>query len=424
MMAETLDREHVESSPIDLRRVSVAAICGVAIAFAAIQSTTISNLGPPAEHFRAWLTAPLGAALLALCVRDLTTRSWKRGPGLYLGIWIAWSCVSAVLGDDVVVSLSYSLAFAGIGAAVVTISDRFGWAGVCATLIWGGICYGVAAALAPLVSDRYSTLGSERLRLLSLEPNQLGQICAIAIMAALYLAWRARGVWSIPPIIVLMVASWGLLATDSRTAIGALLAALALLVFSYIALPLRLLGVGLVLAAITFAFGLGIVDADFDWLSRKDDASQDVTNLSGRTELWPAIIEGSADRPIAGVGMGIDGAFMSELRHEGKISFTAPHSHSILLHPLITTGFVGFALFAAALFAMIGRAIVSLEPWRDSMLLLLVIDGVSEAVIRVPSFGWAALVAVAVTAGPLRRRVPLTARSHDRPAGLVSTKGS
>ncbi len=424
MTAEILHTDRDRTKPMQPRSAALVALCGLTVGLAAIQSTTISQLAPPAEHFRAWMTAPLAAALLALNARDLTLRRWRRGPLTFLAAWVGWSFVSAVLGDDVVVSLAYSLVFAGVGAATITISDRLGWAGVCTTLVWASVCYAAAATIAPLLSDRYSALGSERLRLLSLEPNQLGRICAIVVLAALYLAWRSRWRWSIPNVVVLAIALWGLTASDSRTAIGALLASLCLIAFSYMSGPMRIAATGLALAAVACTFGFGVLDTDFDWLSRNNDASSDVTNLSGRTTLWPTVIEASSERPLAGHGMGTDGAFMSELRYEGKISFVAPHAHSILLHPLITTGFVGLLLFASALFGSIGRAFVQFEPWRDSMLLLLVIDGFSESVIRAPSFGWVALVAVTANTATLKRRVPWTERSHGRPADLGSTTES
>jgi O-antigen ligase len=397
MTAEVVSVRHEvrRSTPTSRRAVIVVALCGLTIAASAIQSTTISQLAPPSEHFRAWLTAPLAAGLLAICARDLAARVWRLGPVTFLTAWVGWSFVSAMLGDDIAVSLAYSLAYAGVGAAMITISERLGWSGICATFVWAGVCYAAVAAIAPLLSDRYAATEEGRLQLLSLEANQLGRICAIVILAALYLAVRGPRGWSFPAIVVLCIAAWGLFETNSRTALGGLLAALGLIALSYLSKRARIALAGLAAAAIICGFVLGIVDTDLDWLSRNSDASADVTNLSGRTTLWPSIVEGSMERPIAGHGMGFDGAFMSQLRHDGEISFVAPHAHSIVLHPLITTGIVGLIMFGGALVTSIGRAFVRFEPWRDSMLLLLVIDGFSEAVIRVPSFGWAALMAVA-----------------------------
>ncbi len=422
------------------------AATAVTLALAAVDPTTIKDSSIPPQHFTAWAMIVSGSALLALSAPhlvDLLAQGIKL-PVRIAAVWIGWSFAAAVGGDDVAVGVAYSIGYAGVGAAMVVIAQKRRWFGVSVVLLVGCGVY-AAIGIPALLRDDSLWIRGDGLRLVSLESNQLARVVAIGILSAAYVAVRSRGVRQAAALALLVFGLGTLWITESRTALAALLAALALLTLTQIRGPARiaLLGLGLLVAAGLFATDR--IDTKLDFLSHDATGQQiDIQTISGRTELWPHIVEHSIDDvALTGAGPGTDAVFMSQLRYEGEIAFIAKHTHNIALHTLVTTGVVGLALLVMLLGVLGYRAIVEPHPWRDAMLVLLIIDGLAEPVIRVPAFGFAALVAVAAMGRrqssanatslrnlrfrseiPFRRRGPWSERSRGRRPAVRSTTGS
>jgi len=79
-------------------------------------------------------------------------------------------------------------------------------------------------------------------------------------------------------------------------------------------------------------------------------ASGKDTSLTGRTDIWAAVLGAVQQRPLHGYGLGtplVDGASPSTLtvRLWREIGFNAPHAHDGTLDVLAQLGLLGFALF-------------------------------------------------------------------------------
>lgn len=86
-------------------------------------------------------------------------------------------------------------------------------------------------------------------------------------------------------------------------------------------------------------------------------AGRDVT-LTGRTDVWTAVLPRLADRPILGYGYG---AFWSGLENrlgliEQSIGFRPAHAHNGFIDVALSIGLLGVALYAAVCVRMLWRA--------------------------------------------------------------------
>jgi O-antigen ligase len=136
-------------------------------------------------------------------------------------------------------------------------------------------------------------------------------------------------------------------------------------------------------------------------LSRNEAANPgELTTLNGRTVLWPEVVDVAAERPLVGVGLGRDRVVVGPFRAEGRVTWDAEHTHSLALQLLLTTGVPGLTLVAGAIVVLIRTAWrAPLSPsrtWVLATVAVIVVDGMVEPTLRVPTFAWFALCSAAV----------------------------
>jgi len=218
-----------------------------------------------------------------------------------------------------------------------------------------GVAGGSLGSPATSVDTATSTEG--RLQGGADDPNYLAAY--LVAIGALAVAIRPRldGLvrLAIPAVIVVLAA--GLLATQSR---GGLIAVLAALATALVLLPDRRLAIGLC----ALAFGLGAVAyvaAEPSALERITTASEDRGN--GREDLWRVATRMSTEHPVAGVGLGNFRVRSGEyVREPGALQYVdlivdRPHEvHNTYLQLLAETGLVGLGLFLAVVVAAMGAA--------------------------------------------------------------------
>ncbi|MEL6567599.1 MAG: O-antigen ligase [Pseudomonadota bacterium] len=160
-------------------------------------------------------------------------------------------------------------------------------------------------------------------------------------------------------------------------------------------------------------------------------------SLTGRTDIWSALLDAIAQRPLLGYGYGAFWGVESEPAYWVRVTvnWEAPTAHNGWLEITLALGLVGLACFAVSFLATLGRALAHLPNHRFGLyavgfLAQLALFSISESLLmELNSFVWINYVAVAAIlvqglsrdgivehrsgAAPLRRRL------RSQPSGLV-----
>ena len=345
------------------------------------------------------LSVSIAVALLGSLAASYTRGSLTR-PNLYssphLGFlisWVLWSTISAS-GDSWQHSLATTGGFALVlGAAYAIIrkggrvaSTRTLWLSFLAHVFIGTVLTMTSPAT-PFVADSFA--------LASLESNQLARVAALGCIGSLWFARECRGAQRL---IVASSSILGLLivlATLSRTGAFGLAVALTILVLHVSRRRIAALALGLLLLLVALALSGTIGIGNSTTFSQVTSFSEgEVQSFNGRATLWPRVIDEIKDSPIIGIGLGNDRSVIAEL----PIGWGAQHTHNMALHLALTTGVIGAGLLVGAIALALVRSVSRAEPLAMALLTFVVIDGISEAVLRTPAFAWLAIcVAVMLT---------------------------
>lgn len=374
------------------------------------QSEVNKNALGGSQRIALW-AAPL-TALLAFAVFLLRARLPVHGNERdWLGAWVAWSVLGAFFGPSVLQSLVFSAAFAVVALATRTLTayrPQF-----TAGAMLGALVIFVSISLMTRFLGLASfPVRSERLTLLSLEANQLSRMATMAAFGGLYLAVTAS---STPVRLTGAFGGAGALAavamTGSRTGFAATaFAILVLVVWLRSRFVLLLLaGTGMVTAVLLAVSNVG-QNALGSLLRDGTGSSEAVTSLTGRTSIWPLVLDVVREHPLTGHGLGTDTLLLSPRSVE--LSFVAEHTHNALLHLLLTTGVVGTGLFLAAMVAAFRRTPASGRPWLGAITAYLLIAGVTEALLRNPDITLVAVVFAVTTTRSMHRPAARAALVH------------
>jgi exopolysaccharide production protein ExoQ len=179
-----------------------------------------------------------------------------------------------------------------------------------------------------------------------------------------------------------------LYATNSRTSMLAA-AAVALLHFSRFAPRRRRDALFLAAPVVALAIGIGLasgaIDADaiVSKFTRTGDA-EELYSLTGRTGVWESVVAAIGDSPIIGYGHGCARFVMATYNEELGQDVAGYHAHNLLLNVILGSGFVGGLLLLAM---ALNQAIALLKHpdiIPDLVLVLIVVGGVSDAVMLNP----------------------------------------
>ncbi len=231
--------------------------------------------------------------------------------------------------------------------------------------------------------------GFDRVAGVFTDPNTLGQTAAVGALAALLLLthFKRGDLAAISGAICLV----GLVASQSRTAAGGVVVALALTIVR--SRTARAIGVGgLMVVAALVATLPGAVSFAVDELTRSGDP-QEVATFTGRTRVWTAVLDEVPERPIIGYGAGSSPEVLSGLIRDGRVTWPALHAHNAVLQMMLSGGVVGLALLIASVARWFGY---KHRDRRLSPLVWLVIIGtVTEVlVVRSPSTYWLLIAGV------------------------------
>jgi exopolysaccharide production protein ExoQ len=233
--------------------------------------------------------------------------------------------------------------------------------------IWSTCCLAVIAWIMPAQADL--RLGNEDF----FNTNQIGNLCAMAIFLAQYLARRKTGRWGFA-IFLLAVT---LLRSLSKTTIVAFLISESVLIIADRSISRKtkvMLTVAVILVILVF---WGLFEAYYDVYTT---AGNQAETLTGRTGIWAYVLDEALDKPL--VGHGFD-AMWKVVPPFGPDQFEARHGENELLTQFYAYGIVGIGLLIG-IYGSLYRQIRRLPkgPLRIvflSFLLFVVVRGLAEA---------------------------------------------
>ncbi|MCZ2439690.1 MAG: O-antigen ligase family protein [Burkholderiales bacterium] len=240
----------------------------------------------------------------------------------------------------------------------------------------------VGLALYVVAPDRAlaQTEGGTVLRLAApfATPNQLGRAAALVVlltvigMARGHVRWRSFLVWlGIPAALACLVLS------QSRTAGGALLAALLLVYGSK--RPRRALAMAIVLAALGIVYSMLDIDlADLAALVSRTGHVSELTTLTGRTAIWAAVWQQILEQPLLGYGHAAGKVLIPQI-YRTFWGWTATHAHNMWLQTWFTTGLVGVLLLLATLLAQLRYCLRTRDLGSLALLAFVFVAGMAEA---------------------------------------------
>jgi O-antigen ligase len=244
---------------------------------------------------------------------------------------------------------------------------------------------------------------SPRLAGIAGSANNMGRIAALALVITGIYAREFHRLNRLFVPIAAIVAVVALVMTNSRTSI---MMVAAILFFVYFVTWRRLYIAVFVLSAglVSLAIVLPAGDQVLMLLSR-GGGMDEVTSMTGRTEIWYAVTKLAEAKPLMGYGYGSSVFVLPQ--HEREIGFLTSHAHNLALQLFLTTGWVGVVLFALSTFAVALRAVASGDRKVLAFLSFVLLNGVTE------SSGFTTLANACSLAFAIAVTLPPTERTHE-----------
>lgn len=318
------------------------------------------------------------------------TRQLLRLPGLFLVAFASWALITAPLAWSPKTAMASSIALWCVLLYAAALCRNVRPSRWLAAAIFGLTVYVIGSWIAfhgfpAFGRDPYdeSAMGGD-LRFGGLShPNNTGRLCALALALATHglLQGFLRRRTALPLAALFAVT---LLRTGSRTSLLAAAAAVGLCLARRSFVQGRagrgfwIVGMtaGLVLSVFVAGYGLGVIDSPTStFLSRfaRSGDVEELTSLSGRTDLWNYVWWRIQRSPILGYGLGCT-RFVIVAGHEWETH----HAHNVLLNVTLGTGIVGLVPLAGALLWMATAAVRRRCDVADIILTVVVVLGMAD----------------------------------------------
>ncbi len=336
----------------------------------------------------------LAASLYLLVSTPGTRRLMTRGPSGLFGLWLAWVWVGLPSGVDQRQTL--------IAAAIVTMM----WIGFSWYVLRFGImsfgratvaCLAGLAALG-LVRDLAIGLPDGRMLGLTLGTNDLAISSAVGMVWALILyQGDKRKLW----LLATALFSVTIVGSGARTATVATAAVVLLLLGRSWRVRAVWLGTLIVAGALLLASPasqLFVRDQPLAETTLPGADAASTTTFNGRLKVWVHALELVQDRPITGHGIKSGTVIWEQAYLDSTFQINAGHTHNMVAELSVATGIVGLALFVAAMAVMTKRLWRGPHPQLRYLVGLLLLLGLTEAIIEGPTTGMIQIIALSAAA--------------------------
>jgi exopolysaccharide production protein ExoQ len=217
---------------------------------------------------------------------------------------------------------------------------------------------------------------SPRLAGIAGSANNMALIAAFALVViGLYVREFHRIHWAFAPLAAIICGA-ALVMTNSRTP----LAMVAVILFMTYALTWRRLHIALLLVSVGLVAAsilLPVSDQILLKVVSRSGSADELTSLTGRTEIWYTVLKLVEQRPWTGYGYASSVFVLPE--HANAIGFSTSHAHNLALQLLLTTGWTGLVLFMLTIAGVAARAVLHGNRVMFAMLAFVLLNGVTES---------------------------------------------
>lgn len=319
-----------------------------------------------------------------------TRRLIRRGPAMLFGLWLGWLWIGLPFSADPRQTL----------IALVTATSL--WLGVCWFVFrFGLVAFGATTVLllafvsvGGVIEDLATGVENDRMDGIAFGFNDLALLTSMGLVWALILhrVTRQRGWLLLIPVFLVPLVGSG-----ARTpAIATTLVVLVLLGGSRRA---RLFLTGVVVITVAVVLVSPLADR-FDRDVSPIEAEESATTLNGRIELWSEVPELVEQRPFVGHGFKSGNRVWRELYLASDVKVDAGHSHNLMLELAVSGGIIGMNFFIAAVFACVLGLVRTRHRMALGMIVLLLLLGLTEAVVEGPTLGLIMFFALSAAAFP------------------------
>lgn len=217
---------------------------------------------------------------------------------------------------------------------------------------------------------------SPRLAGIAGSANNMALIAAFAlIVIGLYARDFHRIHWLFAPLSAL-ICGVALILTNSRTPLAMVFVILFLtyaLTWRRVHIAILLVSAGLLAMAILLPVSDQLM---LKFVSRSGSADE-LTSLTGRTEIWYTVLKLVEQQPWIGYGYASSVFVLPE--HQNSIGFATSHAHNLALQLLLTTGWVGLILFLLSIAGIGIRAVRHNNRVMFALLAFVLLNGITES---------------------------------------------
>lgn len=347
---------------------------------------------------RGLLAAVVGATTLALIIHPgaLNPHRVSGATKWFMALAVV-AIVSTVWSPDPVRTVSQAVAAASFVLAITIHASELGWQRSRALMARGFLALlAVSAALEVVVVQ-----DDERWEGITGSATQLAQLSVLT--AALTLAGFLRRRESIFFTAATVIFCAGLvIMSQSRVALAVIVALVAVAAFIRTPAAARLPALFGTISTVFLAVILA-QDLLIRLVFRDSAQAADLTELTGRSEIWPTAIDLIEQRPWVGHGFASGEQIWASEVMAGSLNWYPSNAHQIILEMLISLGIVGTSCLAAFVIAVL----LNFRRPRAAPAILLVTTvfalGVTEAMIHFASPAIAVLALAGAAFGPTLR---------------------
>jgi O-antigen ligase len=347
--------------------------------------------------------------LLLWCWRsDVLRRACGHAPTAWLGAYGLWCLLGSAWSVTPLYTAGAALAWLGLWTVAVVLADTF-------TPHRAALVLGAALAVAMALSLALGVLAPAlaytpmdngrvlRLSGLFASPNNLGRAAALLlVLAAVAGPALRRGPALLLPLAAGALGTAGLLLSDSRSALAALVLAIAVAVLGRRPWALLALVLAAACGLLLLAVAPGLAGTLAEMLARQGGL-EEVSTLTGRTEIWAASWRLIEQAPLLGHGFASSRELLPAAWHDGH-GWTTTSAHNLWLQAWLGTGAVGLLLVLGAQATWLWQALHQPHALRDAVVVLVLAIGLTEAAALGPSVNLMSFVWMWALALNLRAR--------------------
>ncbi len=388
-----------------IRRLQI--VTAVIVVAIAIEPSRVGLISSGSTDYAGWsvfvlLSTPGGLALL---LSPRVRAALVQAPALPLTLALAWIVFVSPLGmlgiNDVVVAVALACVF----IAGVWLGASLGWPTTRLAAARGlAIVLPLGLAMQPVLGGG---AGDGRIQGLSAHPNEFGMAAALGVILAVGILSQHRRT----ALLLLAVGPVCIVVSDSRTA--ALAASVGLIVAARPLIGRAAPGLA-VIGAVFAAAGIvvsGAGDVVGDAVARSGDA-QEIVTVTGRTTLWNLSLDLINAKPLTGVGADSTTVALEPALESGRLNWFATSGHNAFLQFALSGGWPAAIAFLAFPFTYWAAARGRPSAGRDAIVVAIMINGLTESVMREPGLAWFVL-ALAIGSAVSVARSPTAFRSSD-----------